>query len=289
MTIRKIVAVILMAVLLMPAMAFAETSADEWWNVLLLGSDDHIVNQYTGRTDTIIILSMNRESGEMKMTSVMRDTWVNYGSGKANKINAMNVFGGPELAMQVINENLGLDIQHYCVINMASLVDIIDMIGGVDIEITDSERKYANHYIEDYLRDIEDYPDAAFVEEIGLVHLNGLQAVAFLRNRYTDSDFGRVMRNQKVMIAAANQVQNMEVDALMEKADEFFAHIVTNMTAEELKELAMLGLTVETSQIGQFRVPVDGTYESGTFDGTWMIRADMDANKPLIREFIYGE
>ena len=289
MTIRKIVAVILMAVLLMPAMAFAETSADEWWNVLLLGSDDRIVNQYTGRTDTIIILSMNRESGEMKMTSVMRDTWVNYSSGKANKINAMNVFGGPELAMQVINENLGLDIQHYCVINMASLVDIIDMIGGIDIEITDSERKYANHYIEDYLRDIEDYPDAAFVEEIGLVHLNGLQAVAFLRNRYTDSDFGRVMRNQKVMIAAANQVQNMEVDALMEKADEFFAHIVTNMTAEELKELAMLGLTVETSQIGQFRVPVDGTYESGTFDGTWMIRADFEANKPLIREFIYGE
>ena len=183
MTIRKIVAVILMAVLLMPAMAFAENTADEWWNVLLLGSDDRIVNQYTGRTDTIIILSMNRESGEMKMTSVMRDTWVNYGSGKANKINAMNVFGGPELAMQVINENLGLDIQHYCVINMASLVDIIDMIGGIDIEITDSERKYANHYIEDYLRDIEDYPDAAFVEEIGLVHLNGLQAVAFLRKR----------------------------------------------------------------------------------------------------------
>jgi len=81
----------------------------------------------------------------------------------------------------------------------------------------------------------------------------------------------------------------MEVDELMAMSDDFFAHIVTNMTSDELKELAMIGLTVEPTEIGQFRVPADGTYESGTFDGTWMIRADFEANKPLVHEFIYGE
>jgi len=289
MFVKKLIAVLLLAVLLVPAAAFAEDAQGEWWNILLLGGDSRVIDDYTGRTDTMMILSVNRETGEIKLTSIMRDTWVHYGNGRASKINAMNVYGGPELAMQVVNECFGLDIQHYVVINMASLVDIIDMLGGIDIEITESERKYINHYVEDYLKSVESYAGDTYVYESGMVHLNGLQAVAFLRNRYTDSDFGRVMRNQKVLIASAAQAQNMEVDELMAMSDDFFAHIVTNMTSDELKELAMIGLTVEPTEIGQFRVPADGTYESGTFDGTWMIRADFEANKPLVHEFIYGE
>jgi len=257
MFVKKLIAVLLLAVLLVPAAAIAENTEGEWWDILLLGGDSYDVEDYEGTTDTMIVLSVNRETGEIRLTSIMRDTMVTYGEGESAMICEMNVIGGPELAVQAVNETFGLNIEDYVVVNMASLVDIIDLLGGVDIEITESERTYTNDYIENYLQNIETYEGETYVSETGMVHLNGLQAVAYLRNMYTDSDSGRAVRNQKVLIAAAYQAQNMEVDELMAMSDEFFAHIVTNMTSEELKELAMIGLTVETTEIGQFCLPED--------------------------------
>jgi len=121
-----------------------------------------------------------------------------------------------------------------------------------------------------------------------VVHLNGLLAVSYLRNRYTDNDFGRVMRQQKVLLAAAEQAQGMDVNALMELSDDFISRVATNMTNEQLKEIAMAGLVTEIETVEQYRIPADGTYEDGEFDGTWMIRADFEKNASLLHDFIYG-
>ena len=265
----------------------AAQSASEWWNILLLGGDSRSLEDY-GRTDTMIILSVNREESMMKMTSIMRDTWVQLSSGHSEKINAANVFGGPELAMKVVNESFGTDIEHYVLINMNGLVELIDMLGGVTIEVSESERDYTNRYANDYLREVADYQGATCLDQTGLVHLNGLLSVAYMRNRYSDSDFGRVMRQQKVLLALAAQAQEMEVDALMETAEDFFDRIDTNMTSDQLKEIAMAGLVTEIEDVEQFRIPADGSYESGTFSGTWMIRPNFEKNQTLLREFIYG-
>ena len=286
MKIKSIIAMLLLAVMLMPA-AFAETE-EEWVNILLLGGDSRSTESY-GRTDTIIVLSINRDSGEMKMTSIMRDTWVQLSEGRKGKINAANVYGGPEMTMRVVNEHFGLNIEKYVLVNMYDLVHIIDMFGGVDIEITEGERTQLNKYAGEYLDKISNYNGATSLEHSGMVHMNGLLAVSYMRIRYTDSDYVRVMRQQRVMIEVAGNAQNMEVDELMAMADEIFACVETNMTDEELKDLAMSALTVDTEEIGQYRVPADGTFESGTFDGTWMIRADFEKNKKLLDDFIYGE
>jgi len=286
---KRLMAVVLLVLMMIPT-ASAQQSESGWWNVLLLGGDSRSLDDYE-RTDTMIVLSINRDEGLMKMTSIMRDTWVQITSKKEEKINAANVYGGPELAVKVVNNAFGLDIEDYILINMNGFVELIDMLGGVDLEISESERDYANSYARDYIRNVAEYEGKTQLEEteFGQVHLNGLLAVAFLRNRYTDSDYGRVMRQQEVLIAASAQAQNMELDELMMLSDDIRGLIDTNMTDEELKEIAMAGLIVEAEEVGQFRVPAEGAYESGNFGGIWMIRPDLKKNRKLLNAFIYGD
>lgn len=286
--VKKLVSVLLLVAMLIPAAAFAEESESEWWNILLLGGDSRDINSYD-RTDTMIILSVNRETNEMKMTSIMRDTWVKLTSSKSGKINAANVYGGPELAVQVVNESFGTDIEDYILVNMKNLVELIDMVGGVDIEVNASEQKWTNEYAQDYLKSIADYDGETQLNANGMVHLNGLLAVAYMRNRYTDSDYGRVMRQQKVLLAVAERAQNMEVDELMALADDVSERVMTNMDVDQMKQIATVGLVTEVESVGQYRVPVDGTFDSGTFSGTWMIRPNLEKNQQLLHDFIYGE
>ena len=115
-------------------------TADEselWWNILLLGGDSRSTDSYD-RTDSMIILSVNRKTGEIKMTSIMRDTWVSIPGHKGMaKINAANVYGGPERAVQTVNSSFGTDIEDYVLINMAGMIKVIDAMGGIDLEVTE--------------------------------------------------------------------------------------------------------------------------------------------------------
>ena len=286
---RKILALVLVMMLALSTICvFAEENEGEWWNILLLGGDSRSTTAY-GRTDTIIILSVNLDKSLVKMTSIMRDTWVGIPGHSSNKINAANVFGGPELAMQVINDNFGTELEDYVLINMYDLFDIIDMVGGVDVEVTEAERKYVNSYAKDYLSHISSYSGETSLNQTGLVHLNGLLATAYCRIRYTDSDYVRVMRQQEVLLSVARQIQDMDVNDLMEIVDVLTAKISTNLKPEELKTLATAGLVMEIDDVEQNRIPVDGTFKSGMFGDTWMIKPDFAKNASLLHDFIYGE
>jgi len=259
-----------------------------WKNILLLGGDARSKTAY-GRTDTMIVVSVNRDEGLLKMTSIMRDTYVQYEGREAHRINSANVYGGPELAMKVVNENFGLDIADYVIVNMYDLVKIIDLVGGVDLQITESERYYINQGVTDYLKNISSYQGATSLDHSGEVHLNGLLAVAYCRNRSTDNDYHRVMRQQKVLLALADQMQNLDIDVLMSLADEILEQVDTNMENETIEDLAYAVMTAELEEVESFRVPADGTFESGMFKGMWLIRPDFEENQKLLREFIYGE
>lgn len=288
---RMISLMLVVLVMLACTSAYAEEPVGEWWNILLLGSDDRDMSQTSGRTDTIMILSVNREQGSAKLTSILRDIWVKIPGRKNNKINAANVFGGPELAMETINVSFDMDIQDYVLINFRDMVDIVDLFGGVDLELSESEVKIANDYIEDYKKGAyndEPYADFSLIQSAGLVHLNGMQAMAHCRNRYTDSDFGRVMRGQNTLLALAKKAQDMDVDACLDIAGDIMSFVKTNLSEEEVKELAKVILTMEVENVGQYRIPAEGAYKSGTFDGTWMIKADLQKNANILHSYIYG-
>lgn len=272
--------VLVMVIALVLALSFGVVAEEEetcgWENILLLGGDSRSSDSYR-LTDTMMILSINRDEAMVKMTSIMRDTWVEFpGLDKKGKINAANVYGGPELAIQTVNNNFGTDIEDYVIVNMEDLKEIVDMLGGVTVEITEAEKNKIN-------------ASGGSVSNSGSVWLDGSEALAYCRIRSIDSDYKRVMRQQNVLIALAAKAQDMDVDDLMKVAEDIFEIVNTSLEKDELENLATALMVVEVDDIKQNRIPVDGTFDSGMFSGTWMIKADFAKNRELLKEFIYGE
>ncbi len=260
----------------------------DWWNILLLGGDSRSKSSYE-RTDSMIVLSVNIKEGKAKMTSIMRDTWVGYpGKSSHGKINAANVYGGPELAMATVNENFGLDIKEYVLINMAGLVNIIDQVGGIDIPVTASEKKWTNKYAKDFIKNFGAYDGATSLKETGdSVHLNGLLAMSYCRNRYTGTDYARTQRQRTVLLAVLEKLKIENAAQLMSVAASIIESVETNLNYANVFELATLGLSLDMRTIEQNRIPADGTFKSGMKNGTWSIRPDFEKNKDLLHAFIY--
>ena len=224
-------AAVLLALTLLLGAALAEPDAeqDDWWNILLLGGDSRSSEQYD-RTDSIIILSVNRQSGALKMTSVMRDTWVSFpGRESKGKINAANVYGGPELAMATVNASFGTQIEDYVLVNMTGLVKVVDALDGVDIKITSAELKYLNEYARDFANTIG-YEGDARLAGAGMAHLNGLLALSYARIRYADSDYQRAMRQQTVLLALAKKASALSAPELLKLVPKLLGMTDTNLS-----------------------------------------------------------
>ena len=281
-------AAVLLALTLLLGAALAEPAAaqDGWWNILLLGGDSRSSEQYD-RTDSIIILSVNRQSGALKMTSVMRDTWVSFpGRESKGKINAANVYGGPELAMATVNASFGTQIEDYVLVNMTGLVKLVDALGGVDIEITSAELKYLNEYARDFANTIG-YEGDARLAGAGMAHLNGLLALSYARIRYADSDYQRAMRQQTVLLALAKKASALSAPELLKLVPKLLGMTDTNLSMGEAMALATLCKNSDMSAIQQYRIPADGTYKDGMFGDTWCIKPNFEKNARLLHDFIY--
>lgn len=281
---RIISAALVLCLLMLPWASLAES---DWQNILLMGCD-LVEGIGLGHSDTMIVLSLNTKESRVKMTSIMRDTWVPLPGHADNKINCASYFEGPEYAVQVVNDNFGTDIEKYVAINIASLVNVIDLIGGIDIEITDEERYYINEHTIDTLEAVGSDMVVDKLTESGMVHLCGAQAVQHARNRTVGSDYERTVRQRAVILAIAQKVlSEYDVIGLTPIINEVLKNVTTNLKATEVISLALSGYTVDLSTIEQFRVPADGTFESGNYDGIWSIRPDFDQNRELLRAFIY--
>ena len=251
-----------------PAVADAVHVEGTWENILLLGGDSRDPGSY-GRTDTMMILSINREEALVKMTSIMRDTWVSIPGHRNAKINAANVYGGPELAVETVNLNFGADIEDYVIICMDDLSVMVDMLGGVDVELGEAEAAELG------------------LSGAGWRRLDGEKALAFSRIRSIDSDYQRVRRQQRVLLAMARAAQDMELDELMDVAGDFYEIITTSLEKSELEDFATAFMVMEVEDVERSRMPFDGAFDSGTYDGIWMIRPDLKANSRMLKEFIY--
>ena len=268
---RKIISIMLIALMLLTLTAACAEEESGWQNILLLGGDSRSSSRYD-RSDSMIILSINRDESLVKMTSIMRDTWVTFPDrGTSGKINAATVYGGPELAVATVNSVFGTDIEDYVIVNMPNMSKIIDLMGGVDVEITASEASYLK------------------IGKSGLRHLDGETAVDYCRIRYIDNDYNRVLRQQKVLLAMADKAQNMELDELSAIAGDIMDFILTNLDDDELEDLMMALMVMDVEEVAQYRIPVDGTFRSGMYNGVWLIAPNFEQNAELLHEFIYGD
>lgn len=271
--------------------AITEGLDERWTNILLLGTDARGTNLYS-RTDSMIILSVNAETGEAKLTSVMRDTWVQLPGHGGEKLNAACVYGGPALTMRTINEYFHLNIRYYALVNMRCLVDLVDALGGIRLDVTAAERSAVNRLID---TDAEGTDGSrafvtSYLEEYGEdVLLTGKQALAYSRIRKSDSDYARTERQRKVLVTIAKQLQQQGMLSVTAMIPALLQYVETNLTFDEIIRLATVGLGMDMGNVTQFRVPADGTYEAGMFGTTWCIKPDFEANAQLLHEFIYGE
>lgn len=285
---KKVIALMLAAALMLCAlpwtMARAEDSTDGWLNILLMGTDVRDTSSY-GRTDSMILLSVNTTTLEAKLTSFMRDLWVTIpGRSGHAKLNAACVYGGPSLLIKTLKEHFDVDIDGYALVNLNGMADIIDILGGLRLDVTEAERKALN-------KGLFDLSSRSGMEELkesgSQVLLNGNQAVAFSRIRQIDSDYRRTERQRDVLTALAKRLQSENGVTLLSVIPTLLQYVETDLELNELMTLAYAGLKMDMESIQQYRIPVDGTYESGTYDGVWCIKADLNKNAKLLKSFIY--
>ena len=283
-------ALILLLVLGMcaPALAGAQLSAEgSWWNILLLGCDSYSKNNHT-RSDSMIIVSINRERQQVKMTSLMRDTWIiQPGTSKHRKLTELCAVGGPEMTIQAIEDNFGVEIDDYALISMEGIAEIIDLLGGVDIDVTEAERKALNKG----LFDLSSLSGMEKLQESGEnVHLNGNQATAFARIRKIDSDYVRTNRQRTVLMAMARKLKDgASAGTLLTIVNVLLNYVETDLSISDILEIGTVGLDMDLSTVEELRLPADGTFESGMYGNVWCIKPNFEKNAALLQEFIYGE
>lgn len=284
----RIVSLLLALTLLIASSALAEkdlavnTELDPaWTNILLLGTDNR-PGEEVGRTDTMIVLSVNAEEKAVRMTSLMRDMWVDiYGTNRTHKINAANVFGGTDAAMATVNHYFGLNIEDYVLVDMEGLTQIVNQLGGVDIPLTKDEADRINKEVTDQEK----------VAEGESVHLSGEQAMSYMRIRSIGGDQQRTERQRTVLMAMAGSLKGTSAWNLMGVAMTMMGYVETNLSLGEIVDLGMTALEIDLAGIEQMRIPQEGAYTMGREEksGLDVIWADFEKNTAFLHAFIYGE
>lgn len=251
-------------------------------NVLLLGLD--ALRESRQRSDSVVIASVGY--GKLKLTSVLRDTMVaipGYGNGK---LNAAYAHGGAELVMRTLNEAFDLNLMHYVAVDFASLVSVVDAIGGVEVDVTEAEAQLINQTMDKDRSKFEPlgYTAPALTQSGERTHLNGVQALYFARIRKLDSDFSRTRRQRALLSAMLGKIRSgLWNPAMLVRLGRALANAcVTNLSPLQLISLGLKALAAGAPE--QLRLPVDNTF---TDDGSSLRIDDRQRNIDAFRMFAY--
>ena len=205
-----------------------------YYTVAVFGVDSRDGNVEIGAlSDVNMIINVNRETGDTQLISIYRDMYSMIDeSGKFHKFNQAYVEGGPEQALETLNRNLDLDIKDYITVNWKAVIDAINILGGVDLEITDAEFKYMNSFI---AKTVEATGVGSYeLERAGMNHLDGVQAVAYARLRLMDTDFNRTERQRKVVSLAFDKAKQANFSTLYSILVAVLPQTSTNVGIDDL-------------------------------------------------------
>ncbi|MBD7910251.1 LCP family protein [Clostridium cibarium] len=259
-------------------------------NVALFGVDrgenDGGEDGMKGLSDSNIILTINEDKKEVKVSSIMRDTYVTIPGYGDSIINQAMYEGGPELMLKTINTNFNLDIDKFIGVNLNTLPQLIDKLGGLDLEVDSDEFKFINSYIDNI--NGKNNTNIAHLKSPGKQHLNGTQATAYCRIRYTEgTDFKRTERQRNVLTLIAKKLSAMSVGELNSFVLEELPIVKTNLSYGEIVSIGKAILNIGTGNIQQNRFPNDGDHWStGTF-GDYKLNIDKQATTEKMHKFIY--
>ena len=259
-------------------------------NILLIGNDSRTEDE-SGRSDAMILVSISSRTNTIHMTSLLRDIYVDIPGHDGNRLNAAYAYGGPELLMETLEENFDTEVNRYMLVNFQAFANLVDAVGGVDLEVTNEEVQYINGYLVEYNQlqgnpEGTDYLDTSLS---GTIHLNGPQALAYCRNRYIGTDFARTERQRKVLAAAIKSAPLALVTNGGELIDGVMSNITTNLTKSELNGLMLQAPAMLTYDMISGSIPLEGTYSNANIRGMAVLEVDFEANKEYIQTEIYGK
>lgn len=256
-------------------------------NIVLFGLDRRNPDA-ASRSDSIIVVSLDRKNEKVKVSSLMRDMYVQIPGKGDNRINAAYAYGGPQLAIKTINSNFGLDIKNYVTVDFFGCEKLIDKLGGVDIDIKSYEVRELNDKISEVDK-IEGNKNTDYVSKPGFQTLDGRQAVAYSRIRYVgNADYERTERQRMVLNEAFKKIKAQGLLKFPNTVETILPYVETSLSKTEIMDLALDAIKFNTDDIVQFRLPANGYFISRNIRGMDVLVPNIEENKNLLHGFIYG-
>ncbi|CEJ72925.1 cell envelope-like transcriptional attenuator domain-containing protein [[Clostridium] sordellii] len=255
-------------------------------NIALFGLDRRSKEEKS-RADSIMVANINFETKTINLVSILRDTLVDIKGHGKDKLNHSYAYGGPELSMETINSNFDLDINKYVSVDFFSLAKVIDIIGGVDIDLKDYEANQINQNLNE-INGIEKLPkETDYIQGSGLKNLNGRQAVAYCRIRKEgNGDYERTQRQRNVLKAILLKYEKLDSGKRFEVGMEMMSQVNTNIPINDIKDLQNKILSDKDFTINQHMIPFEGSFETKIIDKKWVIDANMKENIKKIHEYL---
>ncbi len=258
------------------------------FQLLLIGTDTYSTKS-RGRSDTMMLAQLDPKAKTIKLVSFLRDMYVKIPGKGSNRINAAYAFGGPELLLQTLKANFGIEPDAYVSVNFSRMAALIDVIGGVEIDVSKNELTQLNGILQYYNGQMGKKQNDGLVKKAGLQTLTGKQALSFSRIRKIDSDFARTDRQRTVVEAAFHKVTQLGWDEIGKLVLDNLDNVVTNITAADAIRLIPTALTAKEATFETMQIPVQGAYASKMISGMAVLVPNLTKNLDALNEFLYGE
>jgi LCP family protein required for cell wall assembly len=253
----------------------AVRSDKEVYNILLVGSDRR-EGEKNGRSDAMMILTINKKTKQIRLTSLMRSMYVKIPGKGWSMLNHTFSWGGAPLLLQTITDNYRIRIDDYAVIDFSGFSKAIDTVGGVEILMIEKEVLY--------LRQL----DPHFSVKTGINQMNGELALAYSRIRKIDSDYVRTSRQRRVIDALITKAKGLSIGRINDLAITLFPLIQTNLSKSQLLGLIAEGVSARTFPTSQMMLPIENSYKTIVVNKTQMIQFDLPGNVAALHQFIFG-
>ena len=260
-------------------------------NILLLGVDnrDKSVSNVQERSDSMIILTIDEVNKKFKLTSLQRDMMVYFpGSDSIHKLNSANAEGGPLLTLRVLNDTLRLNMDKYVIVNMLGMEQIIELVGGVSVDVSDAEMQALNAELTMINMTYKNTEPSAYLTQPGIQLLDGRQAVTYARIRQNDDDYHRMGRQREVIQAMFNAFMKADLSTKTQALNKGLPYITTNISNDEIVQMGIDILPMMNGTIDQLQLPIAGDFRE--YSGSiWMNLCDYNAMIPKLQQFMYGK
>ena len=277
---KKRLFVLLAAFILLFGQAHAQAQGV---NILLIGVDT-LQEDANGRSDTMILVHVNPETADIRMVSFLRDLYVPIPGVGKTRLNAAYVHGGEELLKQTLSDNFGVTVDHTVTVHFSMLADLVDQLGGIEIEVTSAERSQINKLLKDY--NTSTGQRGGELEAAGLQRLTGKQALCYSRIRKIDSDFQRTSRQQTVITAMMKRAGELGYWQLLKLALANLPKVQTDLSFTDIVTLAPLVTQLDRLNLQTARVPFDGAYHNETINGMMVLVPNLDRCRTQLQDFL---